>query len=74
MPITHDLYLSATLARLWNAGANAGERKLSAWDRPRHDPSSHRATPPTPAGIANRGQPAGAGRVATATKPAVEKL
>lgn len=73
MPITHDLYLSATLARLWNTGPNAGDRPRSAWDRPRHDPSSHRATPPTPAGIADRGQPAGVRGVATA-KTAVEKL
>ena len=74
MPITHDTYLSTTLARLWHTGPNAGERQLSPWDRPRHDPSSHRATPPTPTGIADRGQPAGAGDVATASKAAVEKL
>jgi hypothetical protein len=61
MPITHDTYLSATLARLWGAGANAGGRKLSAWDHPRLDPPSHRATPPSPSGLAVTGQPVGAG-------------
>jgi hypothetical protein len=74
MLITHDTYLSEALARLWGAGPNPGRRELSAWDRPRHDPSSHRATPPTSAGIALMGQPAGAGGGAAASKTIVEKL
>jgi hypothetical protein len=73
MPITHDTYLSPALARLWGAGENAGRRELSAWDRPRHDPPSHRATPP-PAGIAFTGQPAGAGVGRPPLKTIVEKL
>jgi hypothetical protein len=73
MPITHDTYLSATLARLWGAGANAGGRQLSAWDRPRHEPPGHRATP-TPSGIAQPGQPAGAGVGRPPAGTIVEKL
>jgi hypothetical protein len=37
MPTTHDLFLSPTLARFWNPGANATGEQLSAWDRPDHD-------------------------------------
>jgi hypothetical protein len=73
MPITHGTYLSATLAHLWGA-PNVGQGKLSAWDRPRHDPPSHRATPPTPAGIAYTGQPAGAGVGRQPSKTIVGKL
>jgi hypothetical protein len=68
MPITHDTYLSATLARLWGVGANAGGRKLSAWDRPHHKPPSHRATP-VPTGIAQPGQPAAPGWGGRQPKP-----
>ncbi|WP_172830180.1 hypothetical protein [Opitutus sp. GAS368] len=74
MPITHDTYLSATLARVWGASPNASPRKVSEWDRPRHDLPSHRATPPTPAGIAFPGQPAGAGMGRQALPIIVEKL
>jgi hypothetical protein len=74
MPITHDLYLSSQLARLWGAGQNPVVRRLSVWDRPRLSPASQPALSSSSDGTARTDQPAGGGLKLQPLKSTVEKL